>query len=529
MERDYTNGQYEYDMVNAPEFESQLRDRMTRTMLINAIFYGGNDLALKKLFEIDLKKFKMGTLTSDSLNYFWAQPTEGLNVRKIHSGLPQLISEKMVDLLLSNGYEYNVEIGEEEDEVNQKRLEMILKDNNFETLLQQAIETESWGGGVAFKISFDKRFEFPLLEVIQPTEYESTVVAGRIVEDIFITYYEKENTTYKLKEIYGYDETSSYIKYKLFKLDNQTYKDANLSELVETQDLEDISIPGFKGKFSLYKANKLPNSEFKKSLLGESDYSGSIGIFDAIDETLSTMVQEFRDAKVKNFWPSNLLPVDPITKESYIPASLKKDFITYAGGIGEKEKADKPELIQGDVHSDKYVESFKKLIEIALNNAGLSPQSIGVSGLESTAASEESQELREKTSIRTREKKAKSWKQALEKLFELLLQMDDYVHSRTIGKYDIDFMFNDYKIETLADKTDIASKGITSKSWSIKTAVDYVHEEMTDEEKTLEVIRIKVENGINTFTKEEEAVYLKYVNEVQEQPQEPTPEQITVE
>ena len=34
--------------------------------------------------------------------------TTGLNIRKIHSGLPQLISEKMVDLLLSNGYEFNV-------------------------------------------------------------------------------------------------------------------------------------------------------------------------------------------------------------------------------------------------------------------------------------------------------------------------------------------------------------------------------------------------------------------------------------
>ena len=118
------------------------------------------------------------------------------------------------------------------------------------------------------------------------------------------------------------------------------------------------------------------------------------------------MVQEFRDGKIKNFWPSNLLPTDPLdNNKTYLPPALKKDFIVYTSGIGEKEQPDKVEQVQGDIHSEKYLESYKKLLETIVNNAGLSPQTLGVTGLDSTAASEESQELREKTSIRTREKK----------------------------------------------------------------------------------------------------------------------------
>lgn len=101
-----TESPYEYNSLLTPDRMEALRDRFTRSMLINSVWYGGNDLELKKLYQQDLKAFRMGYHTSDELNYFWATNTEGMNIRKVHAGIPQLISEKMVDLLLSNGYEY---------------------------------------------------------------------------------------------------------------------------------------------------------------------------------------------------------------------------------------------------------------------------------------------------------------------------------------------------------------------------------------------------------------------------------------
>ena len=123
------NSPYEYNSLITPNRTIALQDRYTRNMLINSTWYGGNDLELKQLYERDLKSFRIGQFTSEELNYFWAQPTSGTNVRKIHSGIPQLISEKMVDLLISNGYEITVYADdelEEQDEDNQKRLDEIL-------------------------------------------------------------------------------------------------------------------------------------------------------------------------------------------------------------------------------------------------------------------------------------------------------------------------------------------------------------------------------------------------------------------
>lgn len=512
--------EYEYDKIAAPDRQEGLRDRFTREMLINSVWYAGDDVELKQLYERDLPAYRVTRFFNDELNYFWARPQADTNFRKIHVGIPQLISEKMVDLLTSNGYEFNVydDTGrEEENEENKNRLFEILDFNNFELLLPEGIETESWSGGVAIKLSANKKYKYPIIEIIQPEEYEPRVEAGRIVEDIFIKYFNKDNTIYKLKEYYGIDDIGGYIKYKLFrKTTEDNWEDTALTELEQTKDLKDVYFRGIYEKFSIYKPNKLPNSMFRGSRLGESDYSGSHGMFDAIDEIYSTMVQEFRDGKIKNFWPSALLPVDPISQKEYIPDSFKKDFVVYNSGVGEKEKPDKPEIIQGEIHSEKYVEAFKKSLEVVLNNAGLSPQTVGLTGLESVSASEESQELREKTSVRTREKKVSLWEKSLSKLFELVLMLDDIKNGKKPDEYVVDVIFNDYKIQTLKDKTEIASMGRAAMIWDIKSAVEYVHDELTEEQQILMVVRIKIENGINVFTKEEELVYRKYVADIEE-------------
>jgi len=510
-------GSYEYDQMTTPDRYDKLRDRFTRTMLVNSVWYAGDDIQLKKLYEDDLKRFKIGRFNTDALNYFWAQPTDGMNIRKLHAGIPQLISEKMVDLLLSNGYDWSIQKGEERDDINEARLNDILVDVDFHNKLTEAIESESWAGGVAFKISIVEGYTYPILEVIQADEYEPIIKYGKIVGDVFITYLTVDNILYKLKEYYGVDENGAYIRNEVFKYIGDNWVTAKTKDIASTLKVQDAVFPTIKQKLSLYKPNKLPNSEFRGSQLGESDYSGSQGMFDAIDEIVSTVPQELRDAKIKNFWPAEMLPFDPMTKEQYIPKALKKDFITYKGGIGEKEKPVKPELTQGKINAEQYIEALKKYLEIVLNNAGLSPQTSGITGLESTAASEESQELREKTSIRTREKKIGLWQPTLQKLFNLLLVAQDYIDDNTIVDYDIEVLFADYKIETLQDKTATASAGIIGKTWDIKTAVNYVHPELTDDEKTLMVVNIKIENGITAFTKEEEIIFKKYMAEVEEQ------------
>jgi hypothetical protein len=145
-----------------------------------------------------------------------------------------------------------------------------------------------------------------------------------------------------------------------------------------------------------------------------------------------------------------------------------------------------------------YKEAFTTLVQQALNNAGLSPTSVGLTGLEALAASADSQREREKTTLRTREMKLKLWREALSDLFTKLLQFDDVVNKGTApGEYEISISFNDYSIPSFEQRIETATSALNGGLVDVKHAVDMLFlDDLTDEEKELLVQSIKIENGI---------------------------------
>jgi hypothetical protein len=141
--------------------------------------------------------------------------------RKLHSGFPQLISEKMVDLIVGNGYALTVE-GDNQEEL-QDELDAMLIENKHNLLMNKGIETESWSGGVSWKLTRNPLIStYPIIESWQPENYTNVVVSGRIMQDIFYVYYESNNEKYRLSEIYGVDDVGSYIDYRLERLQAET-------------------------------------------------------------------------------------------------------------------------------------------------------------------------------------------------------------------------------------------------------------------------------------------------------------------
>lgn len=493
------------------DFESSNNDNhMTRRILENSVWYSGIEQDIQMFYRRLAPKFIRNGQASESLNYFWGKADE--NFRKIHSGFPQLISEKMVDLLIGNGYEIKVE-GKDE-EVLQELLDDILKDNKFKAmLLNRSIETESWAGGVAWKMSWNPTLsEYPIIEAWQPENYTNEVVSGRIQKDIFYIYYDKNKTKYRLSEIYGVDNKGAYIDYKLEQLEAGEWVQVSIDELEETKDLKHISFEGYYKRLSRYKANKLPNSEFRNSVLGESDYAGSYGAFDAIDEIMSTWIQEFRDGKLYRYFPEELMKKNANGQAMY-PDAFKKDHTLYEDS--PSENVDKQKIIysQGDVRVEKHLESYKAWLTLILNNAGLSPLTVGATGLESIAASEQSQQEREKVSIRTRNKKCELWQEFLEDYLKIVLEFhlmtegmvknDNNIYAVTsLPEFDIKVNFNDYIIKSSHDRTLEVQSGVGI-SWDITTAVQYVHQDKTEREQLAIAARIKMEKGLNSITQAE--------------------------
>jgi len=299
--------------------EKNYTDRhMTRRILENSVWYSGIEQDLRYFYRKEAPKFFRNGQPSESLNYFWADSND--DNRKIHSGFPQLISEKMVDLITGNGYKFIVE-GKDEEE-HQEVLDAMLDDNSMNIIMNKGIETESWNGGVPLKLTWNPIItEYPIIEVWEPENYTNKIVSGRVVEDIFYKYYEQGKIKYRLSEMYGVDKEGAYIDYRLDMLIFDTlgqaqlepkWQLAKLSDLEQTKDLKRILFKGYNKKLSLYKPNKLPNSEFRHSMVGESDYAGSYGAFDAVDEIGSTEIEELRGAKLYRYFPEEYMIVQVI-------------------------------------------------------------------------------------------------------------------------------------------------------------------------------------------------------------------------
>ena len=491
---------------------------MTRRMLENAVWYSGIEQDLLHFYTKEAPKFYRKGQQSESMNYFWSKATT--KFRKIHSGFPQLICEKMVDLLIGNGYDITVE-GEDEEEL-QDYLDEILQDNHFkELILSKSIETESWSGGVPWKISWNPTLsDYPIIEAWQPENYTNVTISGRVVQDIFYIYYEKNNVTYRLSEIYGVDNIGAYIDYKLEQLVYDTkaqdaeprWVSVNVSELDETKDLKRISFAGYYKRLSMYKANKLPNSEFRQSNIGESDYAGSYGAFDAVDEIISTWIQEFRDGKLYRYFPKELMLRDS-SGNLNTPSDFENEHTLYDDSPSENVDKQKIQYAQGDLRVDKHIESYKIWVTQILNNAGLSPLTVGVTGLESIDASAQSQQEREKVSIRTRNKKIELWTEFLTDILKVALELylmtkdmkqneDNSYDVIKLPEFDIKVNFNDYIIKSKADRTEEVRNGLGT-SWDILTGVRYVHKEKTEREQLAISARVKIEQGINSITQAE--------------------------
>ena len=470
----------------------------TRTLLENSKWQSGIVEELEYFYKITYPKM-IGYNTTPIVSYFWHKVTP--KTIRVHSGIPALISKTMVSLIAAPGLNYEVDENEEATE----RLWQILQDNNFEDkLLPDGVLYESYGGFFAFKISQDDEIsQYPLIELVVPENIEVMNKRGRTIGYIFKKYYREQDSDYEIHEIYkklGDNQTEiSYKKYK--------YKQTELVEddftAEEREEYEDIIVNA--PLPAVLKNNTATNTQFKGSPYGVSDFNNSQSLFNSLDEILSQMMTAIRFARPKRFISQDLLLNTPTGRKAQFD-----DFETDYEIVQADPDNATEQYKQFDARTDIsiYQESYRELLQQALNNAGLSPTSVGLTGLEAIAASADSQREREKTTLRTREMKLKLWREALNELFVKLLQFDDVVNKGTApGEYEISISFNDYSIPSLEQRIETATSALNGGLVDVKHAVDMLFlDDLTDEEKEMLVQAIKIENGIPIAPDEVEAI-----------------------
>ena len=114
---------------------------------------------------------------------FWAATsTNGIDFRKIHTGLPAMIIDMLADIIVDSFNKITVSNNDQA----QKDWEKIAEDNDFKEIVKQAIIDVFVEGDGAFKISYDTELsKYPLIEFYSASKVELKYVRGRIKTIIF--------------------------------------------------------------------------------------------------------------------------------------------------------------------------------------------------------------------------------------------------------------------------------------------------------------------------------------------------------
>lgn len=459
---------------------------------------------------------------TQELNYFWHKAPG--KYRKVHSGIPKAIARKMATIIFGGGFTNDITVykknedGVTTDEIDERKSKQafdvveILKDKvEFISKIKGGATTESWCGHLFLKFSIDLSLsQYPILEVADIRNAEVVKERGITTAIIFKNYYNLNQRSFVLKEIHTLNEIDEPVLLnKLYEITALGQKEIPLNSLPETKELlPEYTFKGLKGMLAFEKANKLPNNDFLDTPYGASDFAGAHSSFDALDETLSEIYAEIRNNKTVRYMP------DIFLKYSEDSIAEIDEFITNyvkITGSMEEEAKNKIDITYIEDKQDSLHKKWKVAITTACNNAGINPIAIGVAGLESITASEESQQERNKVTLETRSDKIESWKPFLENVLLQMLSLNSWMQKEYgleqagLSRVDIDWTncsvnvkFGDYIVKTKKDLIDTwggaKEKGVASQY----TAITQIWDGDWDEAQiTEEVNRIRFEQGMS--------------------------------
>lgn len=481
-----------------------------------------------------LRRFFVGTLEYRTCNYFWTRAP--LSYRMIHSGLPGLICSKMPRILFGNGIAPTVSVYKDSGEVDKNKTKaatdytlQLIDKVKLRDVLTECATNESWGGHSFIKFSFDTDLSnFPIIEAADIMSTEVVKERNETVAIIFKTWYEdkkkgNQQRKYRLDEIYTTDAAGdAVIRYELYELTTGEEKRVPLNSIPETQKIveavngdDEVVFTGLKGMLAFEKPNKLPSLEFPHSNYGASDFEGATDSFDAVDEAYSTIINEIRDNRTFRYFASHNFRRDKDTGEILTPDDgFTKNFVLTEGDIDQEQGVNKNRIVdqipdKTEEHKAKYLTA----VTVALNKAGLSPYSIGITGLESINQSAESQQERNKVTLETRKAKLELWTPYLSKVLSQLLAFNTYLLNTVGVKQDdmplpdmditlstVTIDFGEYLQDTDKDLVDIwglaKSQGISS----TQNAVRELHKSWSEKQILDETNVILFENGMATDT-----------------------------
>lgn len=410
---------------------------------------------------------------------FWAAvPSRGMQIRKIHSGLPALCVDKLADIVVTDMQPVAFSGTDAADA--QARWDRIAVENNLTELVRRAVvETDVTGDG-AFKISFDPSVSpLPLLEFYSGEQVDYTVTRGRVTEVTFYTPKELDGQTYQLAETYA----PGSVRYALC---DRLGRPADLNLFADLAGLKPVTwaepvlwaVP-----LAFAHSPMFPGR-------GRSLFDGKCDIYDALDEDISQWTDAVRAGRAARYIPLDLIPRDTATGAPIEPNPFDNQFIAVRGALDEAQNG-QVQVVQPDIRSDAYRQKYAADLDIALMGV-LSPSTLGLGMDQLNNAS--AQREKEKTTLYSRAKRVAALERVLPKLAQAALAAEDILSGRPAGQYPCTVSWGEYANPSFESVVATIGQARQAGVMSIERAVEELYgSSMSTGEKQAEVARIKEE------------------------------------
>lgn len=458
---------------SASPYNIQIREMMDfeTNAIRNRIWYRGDSNELEQLYE-RLVEY------ADKYKFWASKSTPGIEMRKIHTGLPQLLVRVLVGVVLADMNDFDFDSGKQE-----KIWEAIERENGFRKKMERALKEVLYIGDGAFKVTIDTSVsEYPILEWYPGDRIEIIYQRDRLREVIFKTPYDSRGQHYVLNERYGY----GYIINELY-LDDKL---VDLKVLEQTKNLQDFK---FDEKTILAVPIRVYEST-KYEGRGGSIYDGKLDSFDAFDEVWSQWMDALRAGRAKTYIPESLVPKDPRSGETLQPNSFDCRYFASDDDMSEKSE-NKVQTDQPTIPHDSYLASYVTALDLCLQGI-ISPSTLGIDTKKLDNA--EAQREKEKTTLYTRNAIVEALQETLPDVVSAAINAYNILIGQQVEEVKVDIPFGEYanpsfesQVETLAK----ARPGVAL--MSVEAQVEELYgDSRNDEWKQEEIARLKAEQGI---------------------------------
>jgi hypothetical protein len=223
---------------------------------------------------------------------------------------------------------------------------------------------------------------------------------------------------------------------------------------------------------------------------------------DSLDETYSSWMRDVRIGKGRIFVPESFVQKLPNGEFAY--DMDKEVFQTFdIDPLSAKEVGIKN--VQFEIRTQQHMDTCLELLNRIISSAGYSPQSFGLS-IKGSVESGTALNIRERRSFITQSKKRAYWKSPIEDMMYLMLLVDQINLGTRIQAEKPTVEFGDSMIPDLGQMASAVETLARAQAVSIESKVRLSRPELSDEQVSVEVQKIKEELGIGIEDSPEDMV-----------------------